>query len=45
MAAKALMSVFQAKRGGRVGREWKSAAAKGREMVEADKRNLETKKG
>ena len=45
VAAKALMRVFQAKRGGRVGREWKKEAAKGREMVEDCKRNWEMKKG
>jgi len=28
-----------------VGREWKNVVAKGREMVEADKRSWEMKKG
>lgn len=41
MFASALMMVFQAKSGGRMGREWKKDMAKGREMEQADKRNWE----
>lgn len=39
LLASALMIVFQAKSGGVMGRELKKDLAKGREMVEADKRN------